>query len=244
MPPINPLPQTSLKELVILNSVASTLARIADVAVIPVLRVPSPEDALFAAEGIVAGGLPVVEVTLTIPDAFSVIRELSTRFGSRILVGAGTVLGEAACTAAIDAGAQFIVSPAFEPSVVAVARSADRAVFPGAMTPTEVVHAAKSGADAIKVFPANALGGPSYIRALRGPLPHIPLIVTGGVTAANTADFLAAGVLAVGAGESILPRAALDARDTEAIAANALVYVNAVRSYRRLPALLSPIPVA
>ena len=205
---------------------------------------PSPEDALCAAEGIVAAGLPIIEVTLTIPDALSVIRELSTRFGSRVLIGAGTVLGEAACTSVIDAGAEFVVSPAFEPSVVALARSAGRAVFLGAMTPTEVFHAAKSGADAVKVFPANALGGPPYIRALRGPFPNIPIIVTGGVNLSTTADFLQAGVLAVGIGEAIMPRAALDARNTEVIAANTLAYINAVRSYRGLPVVQCPVPVA
>lgn len=208
------------------------------------IRVPSPEDALCAAEGIIAAGLPIIEVTLTIPDALSVIRELSTRFGSRALIGAGTVLGEEACTSAIDAGAEFVVSPAFEPAVIAVARSAGRAVFPGALTPTEVFQAARSGADAVKVFPANSLGGPSYVRALRGPFPNIPIIVTGGINLANIAGFLEAGVLAVGVGEAIMPRAALEARDTEAIAANTLTYINAVRSYRGLPVLECPIPVA
>ncbi len=204
---------------------------------------PSPEDALCAAEGIIAGGLPVIEVTLTIPDALAVIRELRARFGSGLMLGAGTVLGEAACTAAIDAGAEFIVSPAFEPAVIDVARRAGRAVVPGAMTPTEIYHASKSGAAAVKVFPGNALGGASYVRAIRGPFPDIPLIVTGGVNVSNTADFLKAGALAVGVGESIMPRAALDAKDTAAIAANTLTYVNAVRSYRGLPALQKPIPV-
>lgn len=204
---------------------------------------PLPEDAFCAAEGIVAGGLPIIEVTLTIPDALAVIRELRVRFGSSLLLGAGTVLGEAACTAAIDAGAEFIVSPAFEPSVINVARSAGTAVIPGALTPTEIYHAAKSGANAVKVFPGNALGGASYIRAVRGPFPSIPMIVTGGVNVSNIADFLKAGVLAVGVGESIMPRTALDTKDTAAIAANTLTYVNAVRSYRGLSTLHSPIPV-
>lgn len=226
------------------DAIPTTVARLAEAAVIPVIRVPSSEDALCAVEGIMAGGLLVVEVTLTIPDALAVIRELHMRFAPALLIGAGTVLDEANCIASIDAGAQFIVSPVFDPAVVATASSAGRVVIPGALTPSEIYQAWKSGADAVKVFPCGSLGGPSYIRALRGPFPDIPLVVTGGVSAANTADFLRAGALAVGAGESILPRAALDARDTAAIAANALTYLNAVRTFRGAPVLLHPAPAA
>lgn len=196
------------------------------------IRVQCAEHALCAIEGIHAGGLPIVEITLTIPGAIELTRKVHARFGGELLVGAGTVLDEQSCQAAVDAGAEFIVSPIFDPGVMAVAREAGKAVIPGALTPTEIFHAWRSGADAVKVFPCGALGGASYIRALKGPFPELPLIVTGGVRPENTADFLKAGAIAVGAGETILPAAALQAGDRATIATNTQTYVNAVYSYR------------
>lgn len=196
------------------------------------IRVQCAEHALCAIEGIHGGGLPIVEITLTIPGAIELIRKVHARFGGELLVGAGTVLDEQSCQAAVDAGAEFIVSPIFDPGVMAVAREAGKAVIPGALTPTEIFHAWRSGAHAVKVFPCGALGGASYIRALKGPFPELPLIVTGGVRPENTADFLKAGAIAVGAGETILPAAALQAGDRATIATNTQTYVNAVYSYR------------
>ena len=196
------------------------------------IRVASAAHAVCAIEGILAGGLPIVEITLTIPGAIDVIREAQARFGDQMLIGAGTVLDEERCRAAIDAGAEFIVSPVFDAVVVRLARDAGKAVIPGALTPTEIFQAWRSGAHAVKVFPCGALGGPAYIRALKGPFPELSLVVTGGVKPDNATEFLKAGAVAVGAGESILPAAALQAGDRAAIAANTRTYVNAVCSYR------------
>jgi 2-dehydro-3-deoxyphosphogluconate aldolase/(4S)-4-hydroxy-2-oxoglutarate aldolase len=203
-----------------------------EAAVIPVIRVASAEHAMCAMEGILAGGLPIVEITLTIPGAIEVIRGAHAQFGRGLMIGAGTVLDERSCEASMDAGAEFIVSPVFDAGVVAAARNAGKAVLPGALTPTEILHAWRSGADAVKVFPCGAVGGPSYIRALKGPLPDIPIVVTGGVKLDNVAEFLKAGALAVGAGETILPAAAVQAGDRSAIATNTRSYVDAVQRYR------------
>lgn len=222
----------SRKEAFIPQPVEAVLAQICDAAVIPVIRVPAREHALCAVEGIVAGGLPVVEITLTVPGALAVIEDLHIRFGDRLLIGAGTVLDEENCRSAIRAGAWFIVSPVFDPRVLEAAKRAETMFIPGALTPNEISMAWRSGADAVKIFPCGAMGGPAYIRTLRGPFPDIPLVITGGVTCSNTAEYLAAGALAVGAGESILPRAALEAKDSAAVANHTRSYVEVVRSYR------------
>ncbi|HEX4487848.1 MAG TPA: bifunctional 4-hydroxy-2-oxoglutarate aldolase/2-dehydro-3-deoxy-phosphogluconate aldolase [Terriglobales bacterium] len=200
-----------------------------ELAVIPVIRVSSYEHAICAIEGIMAGGINIAEITLTVPNAVSIIKELSTRYGDDLLVGAGTVLDTESCRAALDAGAEFIVSPALDVEVVKLARQHGKITMPGALTPTEVLAAWKSGADFVKVFPCNSVGGPSYIRSLKGPFPQIEFVVTGSVTVENVSQFIAAGVTAVGVGESVISKRTLDANDAAAIAANARNFLQAIR---------------
>lgn len=209
-----------------------TLAQIEEFAVVPVVRVNKRQQALCAAEGIVRGALGVVEITLTVPGACDIISDLASTYGDRLLIGAGTVLDTESCERAIEAGAEFIVSPVFDPGVVEMTRQAGRVAIPGALTPTEVLEAWRSGADLVKIFPCGALGGPGYIRALRGPFPDIRLMVTGGVRLENAVEFLKAGASAVGAGESLLPKAALDTGDVATVASHARQYVDAIRRFR------------
>src|SRR5216684_8325964 len=161
---------------------SQVLKRIRDIGVIPVVRASSPEEAIQVVEAIKAGGLPLLEITMTVPRAVQLIETLSARYGSEALVGAGTVLDAETARACILAGAQFIVSPSLNLETIACCRRYGVAVLPGALTPTEVVQAWTAGADFVKVFPAGALGGASYIKALKAPLPQIELVPTGGVS--------------------------------------------------------------
>jgi 2-dehydro-3-deoxyphosphogluconate aldolase / (4S)-4-hydroxy-2-oxoglutarate aldolase len=205
---------------------------IREVAVIPVVRVSSREQAICAVEGIIEAGIPVVEITLTVPGAIQIIEDLATKYGQKLLVGAGTVLDAETCRLAILAGAEFIVSPVFDIRMLEVARTYGKICMPGALTPTEALVAWQGGADLVKIFPCNSVGGPSYIRSLKGPFPQIEVVVTGGVNLENVAQFLAAGVAAVGVGEIILERAAIQAGNVAAITANARRFVDAIRSAR------------
>ena len=165
---------------------AEICRRIEEVGIVPVVRTPTPELAARAAAAVMEGGISIFEITMTVPNAVEVIRALVERFGDRALVGAGTVLDVAGANACIDAGAAFIVSPGFDAATVAAVRARDTVVMPGALTPTEVITAWKAGADVVKIFPASAAGGAPYLRALRGPLPQVKLMPTGGVNI-NTA---------------------------------------------------------
>jgi 2-dehydro-3-deoxyphosphogluconate aldolase / (4S)-4-hydroxy-2-oxoglutarate aldolase len=209
-----------------------SLGRIRELAVIPVVRVSSYEHAMCAVKGIMEGGIDSVEITLTVPHAFSIIRELTTKFGEQLLVGAGTVLDAESCRRSLQAGAEFIVSPAFGAEVVALARQHNKVCMPGALTPTEILTAWNAGADLVKIFPCHAVGGPSFVRALKGPFPHIELVITGGITIETAPQFLAAGASAVGVGESVISPAALANNDTATIAASARRFVEAIRPGR------------
>lgn len=186
------------------------------VGIIPCARVSAPEHAQFAAETLHAAGIPVVEIPLTLPDAPQAIEDLARRFPD-LAVGAGTVLDEESARRAIDAGARFITSPGFVPEVVAHSEKANVVVFPGALTPTEVIAAWKSGADFVKIFPAATMGGTQYLRALKLPLPHVPLIVTGGVNQLTAFDYIVAGASAIGVGGELLPKEALQLRQAHRI---------------------------
>lgn len=214
---------------------AEVLRWIEEVGVVPVVRAPSAALAVRAVEALLAGGVSVFEITMTVPGAIGVIRELAQRYAGRAVVGAGTVLTAADAIACIDAGAQFIVSPGFNPETVAAARARDVAVMPGALTPTEVIAAQASGADMVKIFPCSALGGAPYLKALRGPLPDVKLLPTGGVSAATAADFIAAGASAVGVGSELVDLKALAAPDGSGdavIAARARALLEVVRRAR------------
>src|SRR6202049_4895382 len=173
--------------------------RIEEIGIIPAIRVYSAEDALFAAEAVASGGIPIVEVTITVPSALEVIHHLAVN-RLDVIQGAGTVLDLGWARRCVDAGAQFLTSPGFDPKIVEFAAQENVVVFPGALTPTEVMAAAKAGADFVKIFPCAQLGGPNYIRALRAPFPNVPLIASGGVNQENATDFIRAGAVALGIG--------------------------------------------
>lgn len=216
-----------------LSSKADVLSHLQRVALVPVVRAPSAELALSAVEAILEGGISVFEITLTVPGAVQLIESLTRRFGGRAVIGAGTVLSAEQAAACIDAGAQFIVSPGLDPQVVELVLKRDCACLPGALTPTEVISAWRLGADMVKVFPCSAMGGASYIKALRGPLPQIKLLPTGGVNATNARDYLDAGAAALGIGSELVDARALAAGQTSLITARAQELVNAVRDARR-----------
>jgi 2-dehydro-3-deoxyphosphogluconate aldolase / (4S)-4-hydroxy-2-oxoglutarate aldolase len=186
------------------------------VGVLPCARVKDPEHARFAAETLYAASIPNVEIPLTLLDASEIIGSLAKQYPDMV-VGAGTVLDVKGAERCIAAGARFITSPGFVPEVVACAREADVTVFPGACTPTEVIAAWKAGSDFVKIFPAATAGGTHYIRALKVPLPQIPLIVTGGVNQLTALDYILAGATAIGVGGELLPPAALLHRQSERI---------------------------
>src|SRR5438067_9880962 len=173
-------------------------ARVREVGIVPVIRAASAKKAMAAAEAVAAGGITILEVTMTVPGALDAITQLVKNLGSEVLVGAGTVLNAEAARQCFDAGAQFLVSPGFDLGTVKLANSEGYVIMAGALTPTEVIAAWNAGSDFIKIFPCSAVGGASYIKALKGPLPQIPMIPTGGVNLKTAADFLAAGSAALG----------------------------------------------
>ena len=180
------------------------IKQIKDTGIIPVVRATSADEAMRAIDAIREGGIAVLEITMTVPGAVGVIEQVCARFGNDALVGAGTVLDPETAKACISAGAQFIVSPALNMDTIAYCRAQDVAVMPGALTPTEVVNAWNAGADFVKVFPAGAVGGASYLKSLKAPLPQIELVPTGGVTLKTAADFIKAGAAALGVGTDLV----------------------------------------
>ena len=205
--------------------------RIGDIGIIPCARVKVPDHARFAAETLSTAGIPVVEIPLTLPEAPQVIGEMAKRHPD-LVIGAGTVLDEEAARRSIDAGARFITSPGLIPEVVAYANKADVVVFPGALTPTEVIAAWKLGADFVKIFPAATAGGTYYVRALKVPLPQIQLIVTGGVNQLTAFDYILAGAHAIGVGGELLPKEALNNRQEHRIHELARRFMIMVREAR------------
>jgi len=200
--------------------------------VIPVVRVSTREQAICAVDGIISAGITVVEITLTVPGAIQIVQDLTAKYGQKLLVGAGTVLDAETCRLAVLAGAEFIVSPAFDARVLEVARTYGKICMPGALTPTEALVAWQAGADLVKIFPCNSVGGPSYIRSLKGPFPQMEVVVTGGVNLENVGQYLAAGVAAVGVGEIILEREAIEAANVGQITVNARRFVDAIKASR------------
>ena len=199
---------------------------------IPVVRVSTREQAICAVDGIISAGITVVEITLTVPGAIQIVQDLTAKYGQKLLVGAGTVLDAETCRLAVLAGAEFIVSPAFDARVLEVARTYGKICMPGALTPTEALVAWQAGADLVKIFPCNSVGGPSYIRSLKGPFPQMQVVVTGGVNLENVGQYLAAGVAAVGVGEIILEREAIEAANVGQITVNARRFVDAIKAAR------------
>jgi 2-dehydro-3-deoxyphosphogluconate aldolase / (4S)-4-hydroxy-2-oxoglutarate aldolase len=211
---------------------SEVLQRLRAGALLPVIRVPTAEDALAMCEILVAAGITNLEVPLTVPGGVEVIRELCERLGDRVLVGAGTVLDEAAAEACLAAGARFIISPGLDLATVAFCKRAAVAVIPGALTPTEVITAWKAGADIVKIFPASAVGGAAYLRALKAPLPHVEMVPTGGVSVDTAADFIKAGAVALGVGGDLVDLPALREGRGADIGAKARRYIEVVRVAR------------
>jgi 2-dehydro-3-deoxyphosphogluconate aldolase / (4S)-4-hydroxy-2-oxoglutarate aldolase len=181
-------------------------ARVEEVGIVPVIRTASADDARFAVEEIAHGGIPIVEVTMTVPGAIEVIRDLVKKV-PEVILGAGTVVDAATARECIDAGAQFISNPALDlPTVELVAKNPDVIMMSGALTPTEVLAAWKAGADFVKIFPCSLVGADNYIRTLKRPFPDIPLIAGGGVNQQNAAHYILAGVSAISVGKELIPR--------------------------------------
>jgi 2-dehydro-3-deoxyphosphogluconate aldolase/(4S)-4-hydroxy-2-oxoglutarate aldolase len=208
------------------------MQHIAEIGVIPVVRAESADIALRAIDAIQAGGISVLEITMTVPGAIRIIEEVAQKLGSKAVVGAGTVLDEVTARQCILAGAQFIVSPALNLNTISCCHRYGIVVIPGAMTPTEVVTASSAGADWVKVFPAGALGGPSYIKALKAPLPHIQLVPTGGVSLKTAADFILAGATALGVGTDLVDTKALRDGEDRLITQRARQFAEVVREAR------------
>jgi 2-dehydro-3-deoxyphosphogluconate aldolase/(4S)-4-hydroxy-2-oxoglutarate aldolase len=208
--------------------------KIVEIGVIPVIRATSAKLALIAVEAVCAGGIPIAEITMTVPGAIDLMLELSTTMGNDVLIGAGTVLDATTALECFNAGAQFLVSPGFDLPTARVANRLGKLMIAGALTPTEVIRAWKAGSDLIKIFPCGAVGGASYLKALKGPLPQIPMVPTGGVNLNTAAELIRAGAEALGVGGELVSAAALQSGNTAVISDNARKYVAAVREARQL----------
>jgi len=208
------------------------MTKIREVGLIPIVRAPSPEDAMRAAEAIVAGGIGIAEITMTVPGALKVMEAVAERYGDQVLLGAGTILDTETCRAAILAGAEFIVTPALDVRVIEMARRYAKPVFPGALTPTEVLTAWQAGADIVKIFPCGPVGGAKYIKALKGPFPQIEMVPTGGVNLETAGDFIKAGAAAVAVGGELVDVKALREGKLDQITQTAKKFVEAVRAAR------------
>ena len=211
---------------------SEVLKQIKETGVIPVVRATTADEAMRAIDAIREGGIAVLEITMTVPGAVGVIEQVAARFGNDALVGAGTVLDAETAKACISAGAQFIVSPALNMETIAYCREQDVAVMPGALTPTEVVQAWNAGADFVKVFPAGAVGGASYLKALKAPLPQIELVPTGGVSLKKAADFIKAGAAALGVGADLVDIKAIREGQAGLITERAKQFIQIVREAR------------
>jgi 2-dehydro-3-deoxyphosphogluconate aldolase/(4S)-4-hydroxy-2-oxoglutarate aldolase len=207
-------------------------SRIEEIGIIPVVRASSQREAHIAADAVCKGGIPIVEITMTCPGAIDVIRELARSAGSEILIGAGTVLNAADGQRCLEAGAQFLVSPGFNRATVELAVRQSTLIMAGALTPTEIIEAWTAGSDLVKVFPCGQVGGAKYIKALKGPLPQIPLVPTGGVNLSTAADFIEAGAAALGIGGELVHAEALKSNKPEMIVETARKFLEIVATAR------------
>jgi 2-dehydro-3-deoxyphosphogluconate aldolase / (4S)-4-hydroxy-2-oxoglutarate aldolase len=202
------------------------------VGLVPVLRAPSEEVGHALVEAMLAGGVTVVEVTMTVPGAIDLLRALKKQHGSKVLLGSGTVTTAAQAAATIEAGAEFVVSPSLHLEVIAKTKELGKVSIPGALTPTEVVTAWNAGADYVKIFPCSAMGGASYLKSLLAPFPDLQLIPTGGVTQQTAADFLKAGARALGVGADLVNVKAITDKQPEIISNAARAYLDIIRQVR------------
>jgi 2-dehydro-3-deoxyphosphogluconate aldolase/(4S)-4-hydroxy-2-oxoglutarate aldolase len=208
------------------------IRQIEETGLVPVVRAASSDEAMRVIDAIKEGGVSVLEITMTVPGAVTVIEDVVAKYGSEATVGAGTVLDPETARACILAGAQFVVSPALNLDTIALCRRYSVPVMPGALTPTEVATAWTAGADFVKVFPCGSVGGASYIKNLRGPLPHIKFIPTGGVSLTTAADFIRAGSSALGVGTDLVDVKAIRAGESHVVTARARQFVEIIREAR------------
>jgi 2-dehydro-3-deoxyphosphogluconate aldolase / (4S)-4-hydroxy-2-oxoglutarate aldolase len=206
--------------------------RIVETGIIPVVRASSSKQAFQAVEAVCAGGISVIEMTMTVPGALDTISRLVKNIGKDVLIGAGTVLDAETAQACIDAGAEFIVSPGFDLPSLKLANRAGKLMMAGGLTPTEVIAAWRAGSDFVKIFPCGAVGGPNYIKALKAPLPQIPMVPTGGVNLETAPEFLQAGAAALGVGGELISQAALNSGDVNSITQIARRFVEIIRQTR------------
>jgi 2-dehydro-3-deoxyphosphogluconate aldolase/(4S)-4-hydroxy-2-oxoglutarate aldolase len=208
-------------------------ARIEQIGIIPSIRTPTPDGARFAAETIAEAGIPVVEITMTVPDALRVISELRKHHHDELIVGADSVWALDGARRAVEAGAMFVTSPSLDSrSILEFVVQHDVVVIPGALTPTEISTAWQAGADFIKVFPCHSMGGPRYIRSLRSSLPDIPMVASGGVNQINAQDFIRHGAVALGIGTELIPHEAVELRNTGWIKELSRRFLRIVKSTR------------
>ena len=210
---------------------SSLFQRVTDCGVIAVLRAKSTAELMDVANALYAGGVTAIEVTMTTPGALDVIKVVSAELGGKVVVGVGSVLDPETARAAILAGADYVVAPTLNEAVVRITKRYGKVSIPGAFTPTEILRAWDSGADAVKVFPTSSVG-PQYLKDLKGPLPQIPLVPTGGVSVETCGDFIRAGAVAVGAGSALVDSKAVAAGDWATIADTAKRMVEEVRKAR------------
>jgi 2-dehydro-3-deoxyphosphogluconate aldolase/(4S)-4-hydroxy-2-oxoglutarate aldolase len=199
---------------------------------IPVIRVSSSQEAVDVADAIKEGGVTLIEITMSVPGAIDTIKELTRKYKDEIIMGAGTILDPETARAALLAGAQFIVTPTLNLDVIQLAHRYSAVVVPGAMTPTEILTAWNAGADMVKVFPAAQLGGPEYLKALRGPLPQILLVPTGGVNLQNAAAFIRAGATALGVGGELVDKKAIKEKKFHIITENTRSFLKTIKEAR------------
>jgi 2-dehydro-3-deoxyphosphogluconate aldolase / (4S)-4-hydroxy-2-oxoglutarate aldolase len=202
------------------------------VGLIPVLRAKSVAQGRAVVDAMVTGGVTVVEVTMTVPGAIDLLKELQKAYGSKLLLGSGTVTTADQAQATIDAGAEFVISPSLHPEVIAKTKANKKISCPGALTPTEVITAWNAGADYVKIFPCSAVGGASYLKSLLAPFPYLKLIPTGGVTLDTAASFIKAGARALGVGSDLVNLAAVDAGNAESITETARAYLRVLAEAR------------
>ena len=211
---------------------AEIVKQLEELGLVPVVRASSADEAMQVIEAIKAGGVNVLEITMTVPGAIKVIEKVTDKYGSDVLVGAGTVLDPETARACLLAGAQFIVSPALNLATIAMCQRYSAPVMPGVLTPTEVVTAWSAGADIVKVFPCGSMGGASYIKNLKGPFPQIKMVPTGGVSLTTAADFIKAGAAALGVGTDLVDVKAIREGNPEIVTERARQFVQIVKDAR------------
>lgn len=209
-----------------------TLAKILEEGVVPVVRVSSAAEAFEVAKAIREGGISVLEVTMSVPGALDVMKEVTQRSGREVLLGAGTILDPETARAALLSGAKFVVTPTLNLEVIRMCKRYGAVIIPGALTPTEILTAWEAGADLVKVFPIAQVGGPAYIRAVRAPLPQIPLVPTGGVNVENAGEFIRAGSAAIAAGGELVDKKAVAEKKYSVIVENARRFLAEVKKAR------------